>query len=111
MHASMAGSFMVQREGDAALAYVNGICPIKTRDGKLTMSKSVQSVSAGKLNVHLTKNYDGSGAKVYTLISLLATPLVDGAIDCSGTNEVPGIFDEIKLDGTTIALADLTVWL
>jgi len=75
------------------------------------LAKSIQSTAAGTVVVHLHKNYDSTGAKVYTAITLTAAPLVSGNVDLASVNEVACAFDEIREEGTTIALSALTVWI
>ena len=74
------------------------------------LAKAVQSTAAGKLSVHLNNDYEDAGAKVYTLITLSAAALVDGAINLMSENEVSCVFDEIRETGTSIALSALTIW-
>jgi hypothetical protein len=106
---------IVQKEGKAKIPAAwpsNGIVRITHLSGaQECLAKSVQSVSAGLLSVHLNKDFDAAGNKVYTLIPITASPLVSGNINLMSEYEVPCVFDEIRETDTTIALADLTVWI
>jgi len=99
----------VQKEGHAKLSggYVNGICQIVDQAGRAKLAKSMQSTVAGTVYVRMNKDYDSAGAKVYKAFALEAAPENDG----SGNYECPAVFDEIREEGTTIPLANLTAWL
>jgi hypothetical protein len=106
---------MVQKEGIAKIPASwpsSGIVRITNLSGTTEcLAKSAQSTETGVLMVHLNKNFDAAGAKVYTAVPLTAAALVGGNVNLLSEYEVPCIFDEILETGTTVTLASLTIWI
>jgi len=101
---------IVQKCGSASLPAAwpeSGIVEIVNRKGERALGKAIQSSSAGTVYIHGVDDTDASGTKTYTLVTLAAT--TPG--DFTGTNEVPFVFDEIRQEGTDIALSAFTVWI
>lgn len=105
----------VQKEGYALIPAVwpaGGIVRVTHLSGATEcLAKSVQSTETGVLMVHLNKNFDAAGAKIYSPVPLTAAPPIGGNVDLISANEVPCVFDEFLETGTTIALSALTVWI
>lgn len=100
-----AGSFAMQPSGHRAgstIAYTAGIYEIADQAGNTTIAKGLTVAadgSGGDLVVHLVDDFDANDDPVYCTLPL------------SAGERVGFLFDAILEAGTTIALAELTIWL